>query len=118
VKTGKSLTYTIRVQNNGPVEANDVVVNDVLPAGTVFVANGLTADGSTSCSTPPPGFTGTVSCTYASLASGASLADIIIVVKVTAKGSGQLNNTATVSSATFDPNTANNSATATTKLGK
>jgi len=34
VKTGKSLTYTIRVQNNGPVEASDVVVNDVLPAGT------------------------------------------------------------------------------------
>jgi len=35
------------------------------------------------------------------------------VVKATPKGNAQLNNTATVSSTTFDPNLANTSATAT-----
>ena len=113
-QTGKGLTYTITVKNNGPDSAADVLVNDVLPAGTSFVS--LTP--SAGCLTPAVGFTGTVSCSYASLASGASLGDIKIVVKVTAKGNAQLNNTATVSSTTFDPNPANNSATATSKLGK
>jgi hypothetical protein len=93
-----------------------VVVNDALPAGTSFLS--VSAPGASSCSTPPVGFTGTVSCSYGSLANGTSIAPLIINVKITAKGNAQLNNTATVISTTLDPNPANNSATATTKLGK
>ena len=120
-QSGKQLTYTINVTNNGPNPASAVVVNDVLPTGTGFVS--VSAPGATSCTTPPtaPLSTGTVSCSYSSLpaapAPGSSFT-LVVKVKITAKGNTQLNNTATVTSATFDPNLANNSATATTKLGK
>jgi uncharacterized repeat protein (TIGR01451 family)/CSLREA domain-containing protein len=118
-KTGRQLTYTISVKNWGPNTAPNVLINDLLPAGVTFVA--LSAPGATTCSTPLAGFTGTVSCSYGSLASGASITPITLNVKVTAKGSAQLNNTATVSldsASTVDPNSANNSATATTKVSK
>jgi uncharacterized repeat protein (TIGR01451 family) len=115
VKTGKQLTYTIQVTNNGPNPASTVVVNDTLPLGTTFFS--LTNPGAT-CTPLFVGSTGTLSCSYASLTSGSSVT-LTLVVKVTAKGNGtNITNTATVSSATFDPNPANNTATATTKLGK
>jgi uncharacterized repeat protein (TIGR01451 family) len=114
-KTGKSLTYTIHVTNNGPNPASAVMVNDALPAGTSFVS--VNAPGASSCVTPALNSTGTVSCSYSSLANGSSIT-LTLGVKVTAKGNAQLNNTATVTTTTLDPNLANNSATATTKLGK
>ena len=117
--TGKQLTYTITVKNNGPNAAAGLVVNDALPAGTTFVS--ASATGSTACSKPLVGFTGTVSCNYGALASGASIAPISLIVKITAKGNTQLNNTATTNltgTGTVDPNTANNSATATSKVSK
>jgi uncharacterized repeat protein (TIGR01451 family)/CSLREA domain-containing protein len=115
-KTGKSLTYTINATNNGPNAAANVVINDQLATGTGFVS--LSAPGAVSCTTPPSLATGTVSCSYGSLASGSSIAPIKVVVKITAKGNTQLNNTATAASTTLDPNPGNNSATATTKVAK
>ena len=116
-KTKKSgLIYTINVTNNGPNTAADVVVNDIVATGTGFVS--VNAPGAISCSTPAPLATGTVSCFYGSLANGDSIPTMTVNVKVTAKGNAQLNNTASVSSTTDDPNLVNNSATATSKLGK
>jgi hypothetical protein len=40
------------------------------------------------------------------------------VVKVTTPGNVLVNNTATVSAATFDPNTANNTSTLVSKVGR
>ena len=114
-KSGKNVTYTINATNGGPDAASGVVINDLLATGTGFVS--VNAPGAT-CSTPAVLATGTISCSYGSLASGSSIAPMTVVVKVSAKGNAQLNNTASVSSSTLDPNAANNSATATTKLGK
>ena len=40
-QNGKQLTYTIIVTNSGPNSAENVMVNDLLPTGVVYVANGL-----------------------------------------------------------------------------
>jgi uncharacterized repeat protein (TIGR01451 family) len=101
---GSPLVYTITVTNNGPSDATAVSVADPTPAGASFVSNSgacvtafpcalgtMTAGQTktiTSTFSTPPGFTGT-----------------------------SLANTATVSSTTADPTTANNSATATTAFG-
>jgi uncharacterized repeat protein (TIGR01451 family) len=42
---GQQVTYTITAFNNGPRDASDVTVRDVLPAGVTYVSNS-TADGS------------------------------------------------------------------------
>ncbi|NUN10954.1 MAG: carboxypeptidase regulatory-like domain-containing protein, partial [Ignavibacteriaceae bacterium] len=39
VDCGQSVTYTITVTNNGPLAANAITVNDVLPAGLAFVSS-------------------------------------------------------------------------------
>ena len=108
VQANTNVTYTVRVTNGGPSNAGSVVVTDTLPAGTTFV----------SCSTTGGGVCGgsgnnrTVS--FASLASGAS-PTVTLVTKVaagTANGT-VIRNTARVRAAgPVDPNSANNSATA------
>ncbi|MEG1360585.1 MAG: hypothetical protein RSE23_13040 [Clostridia bacterium] len=40
---GDTLTYTITIKNTGNVAANNVVVTDVIPAGTTYVAGSVTA---------------------------------------------------------------------------
>src|SRR5262249_51925995 len=83
--------------------------------GTTFVSFSASAGWATT--TPAVGGTGTVIATNPSLANGASAA-FTLVVKVnggTAAGTG-ISNTAQVSSATGDPNSANNTATASTTV--
>ncbi|NND74958.1 MAG: DUF11 domain-containing protein [Ilumatobacter sp.] len=69
VVAGETLTYTITVDNAGPSDAADVVVTDLVPAGTTF--------GSTSgCAEDPAG---APSCTLGSIAAGASVSYTITV---------------------------------------
>lgn len=82
VDAGGSVTYTITVRNEGTVEARDVVVTDVLPAGTTSTSGsaGCTAVGQTvTCElgTVPAGATRSVTLTVAvaSYAEGASSHD-------------------------------------------
>ncbi|HEY3208338.1 MAG TPA: S8 family serine peptidase, partial [Actinomycetota bacterium] len=107
VTTGTPLTYTIDVSNGGPLAATSVTVTDALPAGTTYVS----ASGSGwTCSH----LSGTVTCTRPSAPVGAAPT---ITIVVTAPGSpGTISNTASVSSAVFDPNTANNSDTESTEV--
>lgn len=42
-KFGDVLTYTIALKNTGTVAANNVVVTDIIPAGTTYVAGSVTA---------------------------------------------------------------------------
>jgi uncharacterized repeat protein (TIGR01451 family) len=96
VTVGDNLTYTITVTNNGPDAAANVVVTDTLPSGVTFVS-------------ASPGCVhaaGVVTCNLGTIAVGDSVT-ITIVVTVTAPGT--ISNTATVTSDTLDPNTANNS---------
>ncbi|MEG2810939.1 MAG: DUF3794 domain-containing protein [Clostridium sp.] len=42
---GDVLTYTIIVENTGNTDATDVILTDIIPSGTTFVADSLTVDG-------------------------------------------------------------------------
>ncbi len=96
VLVGGAVEYRIGVQNNGPDSARSVSAVLALPAGV-------------NAGPPPSGCTvgtGTVTCTRDPLLSG-GLAEWAIPVTVTAAGSPSA--TLTVSSATSDPVTTNNS---------
>jgi len=104
VLAGNTITYTQVVTNAGPSAAATVSLTETLPANTT--AQTLSAAGWT-CTLA------TLTCTDSSLAPSAP-ATITFVVKVTAgtPAGTQINQTATVTSATSDPNSGNNSATA------
>src|SRR5439155_718844 len=102
VRPGGILTYTVSVANAGPSAAANVRMDDLLPSQTTF--RSVTSPAGWTCTTPMVGMTGTVSCTTTSLANGAT-ASFTIVVQVSAStlDGTVISNTATVSSATFDP---------------
>jgi uncharacterized repeat protein (TIGR01451 family)/uncharacterized delta-60 repeat protein len=108
----RQLGYTIDVQNLGSAAARSLVMNDPMPNGGTFVS--VTA-GPWSCVPLPVGSVGTLTCTLAELPSGAT-ASVGFVAKATAPGSVDMANTASVSSAMFDPNAENNSATRVTRV--
>src|SRR2546425_6334661 len=109
---GGSLSYTLAASNAGSDTATSVGVTDTLPAGTTF--SGVSTNSGT-CTSPPFGSAGTVSCNLGSMPSG-SKATITLNVNVTAAASGTIANIASVTSLTSDPNPANNSATVTTNV--
>jgi uncharacterized repeat protein (TIGR01451 family) len=108
---GINFNYTITVTNAGPSNAANASLSDTLPAGTTFVS--LSSPAGWSCTTPAVGAGGTVNCTNASLAPGGS-AVFTLTVAIAPATVGTISNTATVSSASTDPNPANNSDTETT----
>jgi uncharacterized repeat protein (TIGR01451 family) len=106
VTVGSELTYTLAVANAGPDAASGVVVEDKLPNKLDFVA-AVPSIGS--CERKGR----TVSCALGSLANGASAS---VAIRVVPRDDGQVENTATVSSADTDPALANNSDTETTTV--
>ena len=110
VVAGGSITYSLKVSNAGPSSADALLVADTLPAGVTFV------------SAAGPGWTCTnvgstsVSCTLPTLAAGATAA-VITVVVTAPSGAASLSNTAAVTSATADPDLADNSSSAPTQVG-
>lgn len=119
VKNGAALIYMINVANAGPLSldrAQNVVLTDQLPYGTVFLA--VTASGWT-CAAPAVGAPGgTVTCTVDSLAVGSSVATSIGVKVKAHANRGVLTNAASVTSTTPDPNASNNTVSATTTVTK
>ncbi|MFN2454726.1 MAG: Calx-beta domain-containing protein [Pyrinomonadaceae bacterium] len=108
VRIDSNITYTLTVSNIGLSIAEAVTVTDTLSTAVSFV----------SCSSTNGGICGgsgtNRTVTFATLTPGAA-ASITLVAKVSntlADGSG-FANTATISSATADPNITNNSASAT-----
>ncbi len=102
---GEELTYTLRVKNAGPSEAFAVKVTDPLPANTSYISSGA----------PCKEASGTVTCEEPSLAVGKELI-FVITVKVSPGAKADVENTATVASATPDPEEANNQSTVKTPL--
>ena len=116
VAAGSNITYTQIVTNSGPSAADNATVVATIPANTTFVS--FTAPAGWSCLTPAPGGTGNVVCTDVNMA-GSTAGTFSLVVKVTA---GTANGTiitekVSANSSAIDPNSANNTATATTVVG-
>lgn len=108
VNAGDTLVYTITVTNDGPQQADGVVVTDPLPSGVTFVGGDV--DGDTSAVSFDTG-TGNATATVGTLASGAS-ATVTLTVDVDQDLENPLSNTATVSSdPDNDPDSSNNTST-------
>lgn len=113
IMAGNSLVYTLKLKNLGPMAANSVTLVDTLDSNITFVS--LAAPKGWTCTHDA----GIVRCTKARWASG-NAANIVVNVKLK-RGTGAwmiVVNTAEVSSATDDPNMANNSAKLQTKVAK
>jgi uncharacterized repeat protein (TIGR01451 family) len=98
VPTGRDLTYTLTVTNNGPDAASGVTVTDVLPSSVTF-ASATPSQGSCSESN------GTVTCSLGTLANAATTTVDIVVTPRTA---GLITNTVSVTAAVTDPSDVNN----------
>ena len=104
INAGDTAAFTIVVTNNGPGTANNVTVNDPLPAGVAWAIDPAV----TGCSIT----SGTLSCTFATLDEGAS--KTIHISGVTdAQDCGTLSNTATVAADNEGSDQTDNSDTAT-----
>jgi uncharacterized repeat protein (TIGR01451 family) len=100
-KPSSQITYTLTVTNNGPGDAENVIVTDALPLG----AQDRVAVLDSSCT-----LVGTAA--TCSLGTLAPLASRTLTIAIILKGKeGQVSNTASVSSSTFDPDSSNNSST-------
>ena len=110
--SGRTVTYTVTATNAGPDVAETVRIDDVLPADITFEA--VAAPTEWSCTTPPVGMGGTVSCTSEEIVATAELL-ISGRVSCAAPEGTAIDNTATVASA-WDPVSANNADTATVQV--
>jgi uncharacterized repeat protein (TIGR01451 family) len=108
-KPSSQVKYQITVVNNGPSKALNVVITDNLPDLKQAIYNSDTGG----CVKSAPRI---LVCNLGDMAVGQSKT---FFVYVTIKGSkGSVSNTATVSSATSDPVSTNNSSTRTVTIGK
>src|SRR5205814_243244 len=105
VQAGGPITYVFTVRNGGPDTATDVTLSDPLPVGT-SIRSSNTTSGSCAGKT-------SVSCQLGDLKKGGS---VEVRLVVTAPRRGTVSNAAQVSSATDDPDTSNDPATAATQV--
>jgi uncharacterized repeat protein (TIGR01451 family) len=114
---GSTITWTITASNAGPDTTPDANLADTLPSGTTFVSLTQNNGPAATCSVPPVGASGSVSCTFPAFNSGDS-AQFTLVAKVNANvtNGAVISNTATIASGNVDPNNSNNSSTATTTI--
>lgn len=105
---GSTATCTITVENLGPTSALAVTMSDQHVSNGVFQFGAVTTTKGTCTATPnPQNGAGDVDCTLGRLAAGER---VTIRVPVTADAPQDINDRATVSSDTHDPNFGNNEA--------
>ncbi|MFO1413310.1 MAG: hypothetical protein U1F10_05250 [Burkholderiales bacterium] len=100
---GSNVVFTLSVHNNGPSAAQNVQVSDPLPAGYSFVS-----------AAPQVGSYDPQTGLWSGIGTMANGATVQMTITVQVQGTGPWVNTATVSTTTVDPNSANNASTATT----
>jgi uncharacterized repeat protein (TIGR01451 family) len=110
VAPGGTLTYTVTISNEGPDNASTVSFTDNLPVGTTFLS--ITPAAGWICSVPTVGTNGTVSCSIATLTPTSDIFTFDVQVDGGVADSTVLSNTVDVTSATTDPQPANNTSTA------
>jgi uncharacterized repeat protein (TIGR01451 family) len=106
VSTGQNFTYNVTVTNGGASSASNVTLSGTLPANVTLVSK---TPSQGSCSGNP-----TITCNLGALANGASAT---IAIVVTAGGTGSAPFTVNVTASEFDPDSTDNSATATATIG-
>jgi len=103
---GQNVTYTLVATNNGASRAAAVTVTDTLP--TALTPQSASADRGTCTITGSQ-----LSCAAGALDPGESVTVTVVATISSAAGTAALTNRASVASTTPDPNSANNTATAT-----
>jgi uncharacterized repeat protein (TIGR01451 family)/fimbrial isopeptide formation D2 family protein len=103
VSAGTNIGFTITVTNNGPGVANNVTLNDPLPAGSGVdwdIVPAYAGPGTCSITGSPP--TETLECAFGNMADDAS-ASVHVQSATTADSCGDYPNTATADADNFDP---------------
>ncbi|MCW5765782.1 MAG: DUF11 domain-containing protein [Phycisphaeraceae bacterium] len=103
LSVGSPVLYTITATNGGPATATGVVVTSRLPSNTTFVPGGTASQGTVNVSSE-----GEVTWTVGALTNGANAT---LTVNASVATAGGLSNTAAITSAVADFNSANNSKT-------
>jgi uncharacterized repeat protein (TIGR01451 family) len=106
VSVTQTLTYQVNVQNQGPEDATNVVISDTLPSGMSFVSASISAG---TCSQANL----VVTCNIAKLVSADAA---LLTIGVIPTASGTANNSVSVAGNETDENTANNTATVSTRV--
>jgi len=115
VPAGAPITFVATVRNDGPSTAQNVQVVDNLPANAAFIS--ATASGTGTCTTPAVGAAGgTLTCTWASVNSGAQSTVTYLLRPLGTAAGGNVVNTVAVSTSTNESSLANNTATTTTAV--
>lgn len=104
-QAGVTLSYRLFVTNNGPAAATNVQLADTLPGGVTF--------GSVTTTQGSCNGTGPVNCNLGGLAVGGTA---VVTINVTPSAPGQIVNSTTTAANESDPDSSNNSATATTQI--
>ena len=106
VTQGSPLTYTVTIVNHGPDTAQTVLLTDTMPASTDF--NFATINQG-SCGIAFP----LLACQLGSINSGGS---VVLTIRMTPNSPGTITNHAVATTATSDPNIANNAASEATTI--
>jgi uncharacterized repeat protein (TIGR01451 family)/fimbrial isopeptide formation D2 family protein len=108
---GSTVSYTLSVTNQGPSDAQNVLISDTVANSSQLSLGSVTGTtGGASCTAPQGG---SLRCTAATLTAGATATVTVTGVLASNLASGvNVGNTATVTSGTADTNSANNTATA------
>ena len=96
VSAGTNIGFDITISNTGAADATGVTITDPLPAGGAL--NWSLSPAFTGCSITGSVGSQTLTCTFATLAAGASLGPIHITSATTQQDCAVVNNTATVTS--------------------
>jgi uncharacterized repeat protein (TIGR01451 family) len=109
ITAGNDISYSVSVTNNGPSDAATITLTDILPTGTTFVSEAQNSGPSFACVNPAVGGTGSVSCSAATLLTGASATfTIVFKVGIGVAGGTTITNIATVAAATADATASDN----------
>lgn len=114
VNAGENIEVVATVRNNGPSFAANASVSLPLDTDTTFVA--LTSPTDWNCTSPNVGETGTVTCTITTFTLTSVEFRLTVRVKPDVASGATVDSVATATSATTDPNGANNTRQATTNV--
>ena len=115
VLPGGSVTSTITVDQAGPDNALSVTLTSALPPEVTFTS--LSVPSGWTCTVPPAGGNGTVSCSRATFAPGSAVFTLVTDVAASTPSGSSVTHTASVSSTTADATSDDLTASDTTAVG-